>query len=239
MPGEIRMGLRDRRRAETVGEIKRTALDQLETAGAPGLTLRAVAREIGVSVQALYHYFDSREALLTALVTDAYTALADAVAEGGRTVAEGDDRLVSASLAYRRWALDNRSSFSLILGPPVSGYAAPPDGPTTQAAARLGVAFRDVVFGDWTPAELDGVDFPADLPELADALRHAPVAGMNLPPGALALFTYGWSTLHGYVTLEAHGHVPWAAGSGESMCRLLARRCRRTIETARRGGSWT
>ena len=70
--------VRDRRRAETVAEIKAAALEQLATAGTGGLSLRGVARAVGMTVQSLYHYFDSRDALLSALVTDSHNALADA-----------------------------------------------------------------------------------------------------------------------------------------------------------------
>ena len=70
--------VRDRRSAETVGEIKGAALEQLATAGTGGLSLRGVARAVGMTVQSLYHYFDSRDALLSALVTDSHHALADA-----------------------------------------------------------------------------------------------------------------------------------------------------------------
>ena len=71
--------VRDRRRAETVREIKAAALEQLAEGGPSGLSLRAVARALGMTVQSLYHYFDSRDALLTALVIDGHRALTSAV----------------------------------------------------------------------------------------------------------------------------------------------------------------
>ena len=71
--------VRDRRRAETVAEIKEAALQQLAEAGPGGFSLRGVARAVGMTVQSLYHYFANRDALLTVLVVDAHHAAADAV----------------------------------------------------------------------------------------------------------------------------------------------------------------
>ena len=70
--------VRERRRAETVREIKQAAVEQLAEVGVGALSLRGVARAVGMTVQSLYHYFDSRDALLTALIGDAHHALADA-----------------------------------------------------------------------------------------------------------------------------------------------------------------
>ena len=89
--------VRDRRRAETVAEIKAAALDQLATAGTGGLSLRAVARAVGMTVQSLYHYFDSRDALLSALVTDSHHALADA-AEAAAEATRGQPARIAQPL---------------------------------------------------------------------------------------------------------------------------------------------
>ena len=70
---------RERARAELTAEITRSARDQLREVGAAALSLRAVARDLGLASSAVYRYFPSRDALLTALITDAYTALGDAV----------------------------------------------------------------------------------------------------------------------------------------------------------------
>src|SRR3712207_4575855 len=102
-------------------------MHQLVADGPAALSLRAVARQVGVSVQALYHYFPSRDALVTALVTDAHHALAAAVArEAGRSAgATPKERLVAVGLAYRRWAAENRGPFLLAYGTPLPGYHAP------------------------------------------------------------------------------------------------------------------
>lgn len=218
--------LRDRRRADTVAEIKGAALGLLAAGGAEALTLRAVAREVGVTVQALYHYFASRDALITELVTDAFTSLGDAVIEGGKTGRHRNECIVGAGLAYRNWASSHRPEFLLALGGPLPDYTASKDGPTTAAAERMGMAFHHVVFDGWTHEQMQAVPTPHG--SAAPATGHK-----GLSPGALQLFVIGWASLHGFVMLEAHGHLTWADESGEVICRGLLENYAETVERAR------
>lgn len=237
MSPQVTSALRDRRRAETMREIKEAALGQLGEGGPDAMTLRAIAREIGVSVQALYHYVDSREALLTALIADAYNGMADAVEEGGHSATGSQAPVIPAGLAYRAWALDNRSAYSLTLGAPLHGYSAPEDGPTAKAGVRLGAAFRQVVFGDWSRDELAGVPLPLAATRLTRELSSFAQQGLDLPPGAFALFTEGWATLHGYVSLEVHGHLPWVGEGGAEMCSVMLTNYVAALQRARTAGS--
>ena len=213
------LGLRERRRAQTVAEIKQAALAELAATGPEGLSLRAVARSLGVSVQALYHYFDSREALITALVTDAFDELAGAVSDASSAAGTPRDRILQAGLAYRAWALEHRSAFLLALGVPLADYAAPEGGPTSAAARRLGEAFRTALFGGWTADELAAVPLPPGVPALHAQLCGTPA--LDLPPGAAAVFTAGWAALHGVDLLELLGHLVWVGDAGEDMCRVV------------------
>lgn len=221
--------LRDRRRADTVAEIKAVALGLLAGGGPEALTLRAVAREVGVSVQALYHYFDSRDALITELVTDAFTALGDAVREGGSGGSSRAERIVGAGLAYRHWASEHRPAFLLALGAPLPDYTAPEGGATTAAAARLGEAFHEVVFDGWTPEQVCAVP-SSDGSDSGEVLEDG-LKGM--PPGARQLFAIGWATVHGFVMLEVHGHLVWLEESGEATCRVVLESYAETVERAR------
>lgn len=235
--------LRDRRRVQTVAEIKAAALGLLESGGPEALSLRGVAREVGVSVQALYHYFDGREALITALVTDAYLAVADAVREGGSQGRTREERLVGAGLGYRRWALDNRPAFLLALGAPLPDYAAPQDGPTTAAAHAMSEAFREVVFDGWSSEQIAAVPVSGTLAGAAATApaATAPPAGSlahhasGLSDGALQLFVAGWATVHGYVMLEAHGHLDWIDDAGDATCRAVLTGYAAIVERARSG----
>lgn len=229
----VHPGLRERRRADTMAEIKSAALNQLAVAGPAGLSLRAVAREVGVSVQALYHYFDSRDALITELITDTYLDLADAVQQGVEGAGPGDGHpghcALEAGLAYRRWAMANRSAFLLIFGTPLPNFAAPQDGPTTEAAGRFGRVFLDVIFVGWTEQEMRETRLGPQHRGLSSALEdwgtqnplHDGSRGLfGLGPAAAALFMTAWATLHGNVMLELIGQMPWLGDQGEDMCRL-------------------
>ncbi len=208
--------VRERRRAETVQEIKSAALEQLAESGT-GLSLRAVARAVGMTVQSLYHYFDSRDALLTALVVDAHEALAHAVrtavdASRGRPNAE---RIFAASNAYRRWALENRPAFLLIYGTPVPGYEAAPGGPTGEAAFGLALPFLEVVFEGLSPEQIEAVALRPGSERLAE-VDPAPIP---LPVGALALFYDLRARMHGLVMLELMGHLVPMNEYGEELFR--------------------
>ena len=130
-------GVRARARAQFIDDIKRAAKAQLRSVGAGSLSLRAVARELGVASSALYRYFPSRDELLTALITDAYNDVADAAeaavaSTAGRPFVE---RWLVLAQAIRGWALDRAHEFALIYGSPVPGYAAPPE--TAAPVQRL------------------------------------------------------------------------------------------------------
>jgi AcrR family transcriptional regulator len=232
-------GLRERRREATLAEIEQIAMRQLVTAGPAGLSLRAVAREVGVSVQALYHYFPSRDALITALVTDAHRALAAAVAQEAarRTGATFAERFVAVGLAYRRWAAEHRGPFLLAYGTPLPDYHAPVGGPTTAAAAELGAVMRDVVFAGWTPEELQRVPVPPDAPAALTerlALVGAQI-GAGLPAGAMAVFLTSWAQLHGLVMLDVLDHMPWLAPHQEGLYAVALGELAQRVEALRHG----
>ena len=79
---------RDRVRAATVTEIKDTARRILVAEGPDGLSLRAIAREMGMTAPALYRYFPSREDLIGALIADLYDELTAAISTAARTAGD-------------------------------------------------------------------------------------------------------------------------------------------------------
>ena len=122
---------RERARTELVGAIKAEAARQLALVGAPALSLRAVARELGLASSALYRYFPSRDALLTALIVDAFDAVGAAAERAdAAALAAGADpghRWLAVCRAVRSWAVHHPHSYALVYGSPVPGYAAPQD----------------------------------------------------------------------------------------------------------------
>jgi AcrR family transcriptional regulator len=218
----VQGSVRERRRAETVQEIKAAALEQLAEGGPSGLSLRGVARAVGMTVQSLYHYFDSRDALLTALVIDAHRALAAAVREAADAT-HGQahvERLFAVSSAYRQWALANRAAFLLLYGTPVPGYEPPRDERVTAAAVSQAGPFLEVVFDGWNAEQL------ARIPLQPGAERLAEVEELKvpLPIGALALFYELRARMHGLVMLDLVGHLAPLNDYGEDLFRGMTSR---------------
>jgi AcrR family transcriptional regulator len=140
---------RDRARAEITAEIVKTAREHLAAQGVAGLSLRAVARELGMASSAVYRYFPSRDDLLTRLIIEAYDALADAVETAEATIDRDDltERWMTAAHACRDWALAHPQDWYLIYGAPVPDYEAPATtiGPATRVSAVLTTILSDAV----------------------------------------------------------------------------------------------
>src|SRR4051812_40311512 len=131
-------GARARARIEVTAAIKDEARKQLAEDGATKLSLRAVARELGMVSSALYRYFPSRDDLLTALIVDAYDAVGEAAEHAlakQRKAASPAARWIAVCRAVRAWALAHPHEYALIYGSPVPGYTAPEA--TIGPAARV------------------------------------------------------------------------------------------------------
>ncbi|MEU4179801.1 TetR/AcrR family transcriptional regulator [Streptomyces sp. NPDC026589] len=202
--------LRQRRRAVATQEIVNAAELHITEHGSAALSLRAVARSLGMSVQALYHYFPDRNALVTVLIAKAYEDLATAV----QTAADATPPdpsvpgFVIAAEGYRQWAVSHPERFQLLYGTPLRSYAAPVGGPTTRAMQQMSAAFQRVLFGDFTPEQLAAADTLTLSPPFRAHLEQLSPDGLAaLPPQATALLLSGWGHMHGLVVLEVFGHT--------------------------------
>ncbi|MFJ5613697.1 TetR/AcrR family transcriptional regulator [Streptomyces sp. NPDC093221] len=219
--------LRERRRAAATQEILDAAEHLIGENGPEGLSMRAIARGLGMTVQALYHYFPSRDALVTVLVTKAYDDLTAAVrAALDRAAADWPDlpRLVVAAEGYRHWAIAHPERYQLLYGTPLRGYAAPHDGITTQANRRMSVLFQRELFDGFSTAQLAAADVPALSPRLLAHLDRLPPEGPGeLPPPAVALLMEAWGRLHGQVVLEVFGHTSFLGEHQAEVFRMAMR----------------
>lgn len=201
--------LRQRRRAAATREIVDAAARQVAEHGPSALSLRAVARSLGMTVQALYHYFPSRDDLVTVLIAEAYDDLAEAVRDAME--APGDPGLpgvVTAAEGYRRWAIAHPERFQLLYGTPLRYYSAPAEGPTTLAMRRIGEIFERELFAGYTTKQLASAETAALSPELLAYLEQLPPMGMRgIPAPATALLMSAWGHMHGLVVLEVFGHT--------------------------------
>ncbi|AZK98007.1 MULTISPECIES: TetR/AcrR family transcriptional regulator [Streptomyces] len=227
MPAEeavkARPSLRERRRAAAVQEIVDAAERHIVANGPAALSLRAVARDLGMTVQALYHYFPSWADLLTALIVKAYDDMADAVQAAVDSAAEdsGVPRVLVAAEEYRRWAVTHPERFQLIYGTPLRQYEAPANGPTTRAMIRMSRIFQRVMFEGFSAAQLGAADHPALSPSLRAYLAQLPPNGLGeLPPPAVALLLNAWGHLHGLVVLEVSGHTSFLGGHQAEIFRM-------------------
>jgi AcrR family transcriptional regulator len=140
---------RQRARAELTAEIKAEARRQLAAEGAQRLSLRAVARELGMASSALYRYFPSRDDLLTALIIDAYDAIGESAERSGAAVPVSDirGRWRACCHAVRGWALAHPHEYALIYGSPVPGYQAPQE--TVASATRVSAVLGALLADSW------------------------------------------------------------------------------------------
>ncbi|MED7949351.1 TetR/AcrR family transcriptional regulator [Streptomyces sp. BE303] len=211
-------GRRERLRAETTAEIKDVALALMASGGPDAITLRAIAREMGMTANAIYGYFATRDDLVTALIDDVYTALADAVdAAWAATPADPPATRIRAwARAFRDWALGNPEGFRLIYGDPVPGYRAPEGGAAPDAAHRVCTGLAGLADAAWPhagPRHADHADHGPESPgfDWSDfdpgLLAKVRPAYPDLPPAGVALALRIWGSLHGTVSLEVYGHL--------------------------------
>ena len=194
-------------RRELTTAITSEARRQLAEHGPDGLSLRAVARSLGMASSAVYRYFASRDELLTALIIEGYTALGDALdaADTAAPRAHPRRRWLSVCRAARTWATSHPHEYALLYGSPVPGYAAPRD--TVDPAARVPLALFAPLRDAWLAG---GVTGPPVRP-LPVRLRRQlePVAaalGTDLPPTVVNEAISAWAQLFGVLSFELFGH---------------------------------
>lgn len=213
---------RERLHEATSQEIRDTAREHLRTIPPADLSLRAIARTMGMTAPALYRYYDSRDALLEALLVDAYHSLTEALEAARDAEPEGDvgRRLLAASFAYRAWALEHPHEFALVFGSPVPGFAPGEDSPVSEAGARFGTTFLELfaLLDEQgrlreTPASYLSPSVSAGLEAVAEA------CGVPLPAGAVHQWLSGWARLHGLISLELFGHLAFTALPVEQLFR--------------------
>ena len=203
---------RERVREEMTAEILAVAGAHVARDGAAALSLRSIARDLGMAPSALYRYFDGRDALLSALILDAYEALAREAeraadqAELPADAADDAERWLSVPRALRLWALERPHQWGLIFGTPVPGYEAPED--TVEPYARVAAALvRPLVAAkeagrlrtDAHPRPVSG-ELRAAVAPVSDGLLP------GLPVEKVVLALEAWTTIIGTISLEVFGH---------------------------------
>ncbi|MFI8824730.1 TetR/AcrR family transcriptional regulator [Streptomyces sp. NPDC053431] len=199
-------GARARARIEITAAIKDEARRQLAAEGAAKLSLRAVARELGMVSSALYRYFPSRDDLLTALIIDAYDAVGAAAEQAhatARSAAPGAHlaHWTAVCRAVRAWAVAHPHEYALIYGSPVPGYSAPQD--TIAPASRVGLLLISVARAAYQDKGVAPPPLPAALEP--EATRLATDVAPDLPPPLAVALASAWAQLFGLISFEVFG----------------------------------
>lgn len=200
--------IRARVRAEMIEEIKAVARRQVAAEGA-ALSLRAVARDMGMVSSALYRYFGSRDELLTALILDAYNSMADAVEAADAAIGDRSDvvgRWLAACHAVRTWSLDRPHEYALIYGSPVPGYAAPRDtvGPAIRPVRVMGAILADAKAAGRLAA-VPSATLPAPL--RTEIRQVAEQLGAKVSAPVMARGMIAWTQLYGAISFELFGRI--------------------------------
>ena len=195
-----------RARALVIADIVTEARRQLATQGASALSLRAVARELGMASSAMYRYVPSRDELLTILIVEAYDALGE-VAEAA--AATGDDavhRWRGVCRAIRAWALEHPQEYALIYGSPVPGYHAPEV--TTGPASRVTLVLAGLLADAHRTGHLRAPrDEPLPAALAADVEQLARTTAPHVPPPIVARALVAWALLFGQISFELFGRL--------------------------------
>jgi AcrR family transcriptional regulator len=207
-----------------VTEIKDTARQILVAEGVDGLSLRAIAREMGMTAPALYRYFPSREDLVVHLIAELYEELTGSI-QAARDAEDPQDaarQLTAASRAFRRWAVDHPREFALLFGSPIPGLEATRRGEAPSVAHEAGERFG-AVFGELIARIYLTRPFPVPAEEDIDPLLQAELREwcttfpVPLPIGVAQVFLSCWIRLYGMVAMEVFGHLQFAVADAEPM----------------------
>ena len=217
--------MRARARAELTEQIKAVARRHLAEGGAPALSLRAVAREVGMVSSAVYRYFPSRDDLLTALIVDAFDAVGSAaeVADEQCDPEDVEGRWLAVARAVRGWAMEHPHEYALVYGSPVPGYAAPSD--TIDPAARVSLVFLRLVtdgVAQGTVAADDRITTSRSVRQDLAGLRA--LAAPGVPDGTLSRALLVWTQLFGAISYELFGHLHRVISDYDALFDLQARR---------------
>jgi AcrR family transcriptional regulator len=200
---------RERARAQTLVDIVRIGREHLAVHGAAALSLRAVARDLGVVSSAVYRYVQNRDELLTLLLIDGYNELGDEVDAAVAAVPDGDfaGQFKALGRAVRHWALREPASYALLFGSPVPGYQAPGERttvPGTRVIFRLVGIFDSaqragVLDARVGPAVVIPPALAADLEATRSELKLS-VSDPSLARGVLV-----WTSVFGAISFEVFG----------------------------------
>ncbi|MFN8434399.1 MAG: TetR/AcrR family transcriptional regulator [Anaerolineales bacterium] len=198
--------------------IKDTAWKQIAETGTATLSLRAIARELKITAPAIYNYFPDRDALVTALIIDAYTSFGDYQISARDEFPEVDmvGRLNAIGHSYRKWALEYPQRYQLIFGTPIPGYQAPLMEVLPSAARSLS-ALVSVIDQLRVANKLHSEGYPTVQPGYEQQFAVWKSFAGNYDILSLAVSMLVWSRVHGLVSLEISNNLPPFGVNGDAL----------------------
>jgi AcrR family transcriptional regulator len=221
---------RERLRAATTAEIKETARRILVTEGPDAVSLRAIAREMGMTAPALYRYFGSHDELIKHVIADIFAELAADIrsAIAAADAGSGGDmtaKVFAACWEFRRWSLGHTREFGLIFATPLPGLHVQKDEITAEKGGQFGNTFFILLLELWRkrpfPVPADDEIDPGLLRQLEQYSDGLGGLAEGLPLGLLLVFLRCWVRLYGIVSLEVFGHLSFALDDGRPMFELM------------------
>ncbi|MGO1053843.1 TetR/AcrR family transcriptional regulator [Crossiella sp. CA198] len=224
---------RERLRAHTERDIRAAARRLLVGHGRDAVTLRAIARELGITAPALYRYYDSREDLLRQLVEDICADLAEDLRPQLAAVPEGNvvGKVFTVFRSFRHWALAHPQEFALVFASPeVEVNNSSRGGRKTLGEDQFGKVFLGVagkMLAENESLAAGTNEVPAALVDdlrgyREDLLKSLAETGVELTADQLGLSTVYlilqcWVRLYGHVALEVFGRFPFALNNAETL----------------------
>ncbi|MGW0178824.1 TetR/AcrR family transcriptional regulator [Nocardia sp. NPDC003345] len=206
-------GRRERLRRETLREIHEAVRTLLVEQGPAAVTVNAVARQVGMSGPALYHYYAGHEALVGAVTADFFDELAVAMetARDARADAPVGARILAACRAMRAWAITHPAEFGWIFAAPITPRNRQPESERHRAGQRFERVLLDLTIELWRTRPFD-VPGPSELPaSLREQLvAYSATIGDELPPEAAHVFLSCWIRLYGLLCMEVLHQLDFA-----------------------------
>lgn len=198
--------------------IKETAWKQIAEFGAPALSLRAIARGLKITAPAIYNYFPDRDALVTALIIDAFTSFGDSQLEARDSVPATDlvGRFRAIGIAYRNWAHTYPQRYQLIFGTPIPGYEGPEEKIFPSSARSISALFS-VVEEIRRAGKLTVRSFPEAKEEYKAQYEIWTTYFNEVLPLSIYVAMIIWARVHGIVALEIQGNLPPFGESGDEL----------------------
>ena len=198
--------------------IKETAWKQIAEFGAPALSLRAIARELKITAPAIYNYFPDRDALVTALIIDAFTSFGDSQLEARDSIPAEDlvGRFWAIGIAYRNWAQIHPQRYQLLFGTPIPGYAGPREKILPSSARSISALFS-VVESVRAAGKLDVDAFPTVKDEYKVYYQMWEAFFSDVHPQSMYAAMIIWARVHGIVSLEIQGNLPPFGKEGDEL----------------------